>query len=95
MLRPLLSGSAAYAPALLALVVTGSVLAARSHRVGRYLLAAAAVFFVSLTLRTLDEPLCSVLPSGTHFLWHLLNAATLAILLVAAARHARPLPLRG
>ena len=95
MLRPLLSGSAAYAPALLALVVTGSVLAARSHRVGRYLLAAAAVFFVSLTLRTLDEPLCSVLPSGTHFLWHLINAATLAILLVAAARHARPLPLRG
>jgi hypothetical protein len=93
--RPLLAGSAAYLPALLALLVTGSILARRPHPAGRYLLAAGAVFLASLTLRTLDGPLCPTLPFGTHFLWHLLNAATLTILLVAAARHARPLPLRA
>jgi hypothetical protein len=34
----------------------------------------------------LDARLCDSLPLGTHFLWHLLNGAVLAILLVAMAR---------
>jgi hypothetical protein len=95
LLRPLLSGSAAYVPAFLALGATGTMLSLRSQPTGRYLLAAAGVFLISLVFRTIDQPLCSVFPAGTHFLWHLLNAATLAILLVAAGRHVRPLPSRG
>jgi hypothetical protein len=30
---------------------------------------------------------CAVVPIGTHFMWHLLNATMLALLLGAAARH--------
>ena len=36
-------------------------------------------FFVSLTLRTVDLPLCGQFPMGTHFAWHLLNAVVLFI----------------
>lgn len=58
----------------LAIRLTG---AAESRRFGTLLLWTAALFAVSLTLRTLDDPLCGDLPLGTHFLWHCLNAAVL------------------
>lgn len=35
------------------------------------------LFAVSLTMRTLDSPLCDDIPIGTHFLWHVLNACVL------------------
>ncbi|GIF71293.1 hypothetical protein [Asanoa siamensis] len=63
-----------YLPALLGLAAFAAAL--RSH----LLTAAAAVFAASLTLRTLDEPLCAHLPSGTHWLWHVLNAAVLTLI---------------
>jgi len=89
-LRPLLSGSAGYVPALLAMLAIGPLLAVRRHPAARYIVAAGLIFFVSLTLRTLDLPLCPAWPLGTHFLWHLLNATTLGILLFGALRHSSP-----
>ncbi|MFD1701512.1 ceramidase domain-containing protein [Methylopila henanensis] len=48
-----------------------------SHRTGRALLGAAALFAVSLGFRTVDGLACAYVPTGTHPLWHLLNAVTL------------------
>jgi hypothetical protein len=84
LLSPLIAGSAAYVPALLAMLVTGALLVAQRHSAGRPLLAAGGVFTVSLALRTLDLPLCDGISAGTHWLWHMLNALTLAVLLQAA-----------
>jgi hypothetical protein len=86
--RPLLGGSAGYLPALLAMLSVALLTWRAGHPAARWQLAAAGLFVLSLTLRTLDAPLCAALAAGTHFLWHLLNAATLATLLFAAARHA-------
>ncbi len=91
LLAPLISGSAAYVPALLAMLVCGGVLTAWRHPAGRYLLMAGGVFLVSLTVRTLDLPLCDAAPLGIHWAWHLLNAVTLAVLLKAAVAS----PMRG
>jgi hypothetical protein len=52
----------------------------------RLFAAAAVVFTVSLTLRTLDEPLCETLPIGTHYFWHVLNALTLYLVSLAMVR---------
>ncbi|WP_182086618.1 ceramidase domain-containing protein [Aureimonas sp. ME7] len=87
--EPLLGSSASYLPALLALGGIGAWLASRGSGAGRLLLLAAGVFAVSLTLRTLDGPLCAAWPLGTHFLWHILNAATLTLCLLAAIRFPR------
>ncbi|KQT64428.1 MULTISPECIES: ceramidase domain-containing protein [unclassified Aureimonas] len=92
-LEPALGGSAAYAPALLALFGLGGWLVATGRRPGRLVLGAGLVFAVSLTLRTLDGPLCASVPIGTHFLWHILNAATLGLLLLAAVRQG-PRPVK-
>jgi hypothetical protein len=82
-LRPLLRGSAAYVPALGVMLLVGAAMVARRHAAAPFVLAAGAVFCLSLTLRTLDLPLCGRVPVGTHFWWHLLNAVTLGLLLFA------------
>ena len=51
---------------------------------------ATAVFAVSLTARTLDAPLCDTWPTGTHFLWHCLNAVVLALVALATDRLVAP-----
>lgn len=69
-----------YLPALLGLLGFGVAIrwtAPDAAGSGRRLLLAAAVFVVSLTLRTVDGPLCGAFPLGTHFLWHCLNATVL------------------
>ncbi|MDG4833403.1 ceramidase domain-containing protein [Solwaraspora sp. WMMD1047] len=70
-----------YLPALLGLVGLGVAVRYTARppapRVAGLLLRAAAVFALSLTLRTLDEPLCGQFPVGSHFLWHILNAVVL------------------
>jgi hypothetical protein len=61
--------------------------------------AATGLFAVSLVLRQLDGPLCPAWPLGTHFGWHLCNAAVLYLLVRAATRRvieqraAQPLPV--
>jgi hypothetical protein len=87
-----LNGSAGYSPAFGAMALTGAMLALRSHPAWRYVLGAAAVFLVSLMFRTVDLEWCDWTRAfghvaGTHFLWHLLNAVTLYLLLVGAIRH--------
>jgi hypothetical protein len=68
-----------YLPALLGLVGIGVALRLRPdlRRYGVLLLRASAVFAVSLTARTLDRPLCTHVPTGTHFIWHVFNAVVL------------------
>ncbi|TXM74234.1 hypothetical protein FV226_06790 [Methylobacterium sp. WL12] len=85
----LTNGSIDYLPAVLALV--GVALGLRGvgdpAATGRRLVALAALFSVSLALRTADRGVCALVPVGTHFLWHVLNAAVLYGLVVAAVRH--------
>ncbi|MEO0730838.1 MAG: ceramidase domain-containing protein [Pseudomonadota bacterium] len=84
------NGSAAYFPALIALLLIGGILILRGHGAGGFVLGAGLVFAVSLTLRTLDRDTCGDTivtgygPLGTHFGWHTLNAVLLYLLLRAA-----------
>jgi hypothetical protein len=84
----ILNGSIAYLPALLALIV---VARAARGRARRGLELAVMIFTVSLALRTVDLSICDTFPLGTHFLWHLLNATVLYVLLrtAIAAGHAQ------
>ena len=80
--REVLNGSTGYFPALGALLVIGWLL--RDSAQGRAMLIAAAIFVVSLALRIVDLDICDALPVGTHFLWHILNAVLLYLLLRGA-----------
>lgn len=75
---PGFSISAFYWPLPLLIAAYGLLLLRRSKRLGRGLLTGAAILTVSLVFRSLDEPTCAATHIGTHFLWHILNAAMLA-----------------
>jgi len=87
--KPCLNGSVGYLPALAALIVIGMVLVERHHRAGPYVVWAAAIFAISIVFRTVDLSFCNQVvidgrSVGTHFIWHLLNALVLFLLLRAS-----------
>lgn len=82
--RTTLNGAAGYLPALAALVVLGLMM--RERPAGRAMLLAAGLFTASLILRIVDLDVCGTLPVGTHFLWHILNAAVIYTVLRGAIR---------
>ncbi len=87
-LGPLIGSTASYAPALLAMLATGLLLVRKNSVASTRLLTAALIFGLSMNFRAFDAPLCDAFPQGTHFIWHLLNALTL-FLLMRTLIHAR------
>lgn len=81
--RGFLNGSGGYLPALFAILAVGGLLVSRKPRIGGLLLLSGVVFVVSVTMRSVDMAACDSIAIGTHFLWHVLNALTLYVLLVA------------
>jgi hypothetical protein len=88
--------SVGYFPAALALMAVGVALIgssqSRRRDAGRALLLAGGLFIVSLIFRTMDQAICAAWPLGTHFIWHVLNAAVLFILTAAAIRFRAAVP---
>lgn len=84
---PGLGSSASYAPVPLLILVYATLLRRRLPETARGLAIGAGILIVSLTFRTLDQPLCGALPFGTHFLWHVLNALMLGWMIEVWRRH--------
>jgi hypothetical protein len=63
-------------PGALGLVLFTAILALRGDPSWRALAVAAASFAVAMVFHRADRPLCDVVPTGTHFLWHLFSGIT-------------------
>lgn len=74
-----MNGSMAYAPALAGLLILSTLLAVRGQAGAQWLALSAAIFCVSIALRSLDLAACPAWPLGTHWAWHLLNGAVLLL----------------
>ena len=85
-----LNGSLQYLPALVALIAFSVITAVRSHPARWMILAATLTFSLSLVMRTIDHSVCDLTGIGTHFMWHILNAVMVGILLVALVREYSP-----
>lgn len=79
----LINGSLIYLPALLVIILLGL----HRHREGKtergLLLIAALLFALSILLRTVDLVICDYLETGTHYLWHALNALVIYLVMRA------------
>lgn len=73
------------------LAVLAGMIAARGGRSRGRMLLPLGVFCLSLTLRQLDHAAATLIPFGTHFLWHLLNSVVLYLLYRGFAPTARTL----
>lgn len=83
-----LGSSAGYVPVPVLILIYAVLLRRRTPATARGLVIGVAILTLSLTFRTLDEPLCDALPLGTHFLWHILNAIMLGWMIEVLRRHA-------
>lgn len=83
----MLSASAGYLPVVVLIAGYAVVLARRAPETARGLALGAGLLFVSITLRSLDMPLCESWPIGTHFAWHLLNGLLLGWMIEVYRRH--------
>ncbi|WP_432720518.1 ceramidase domain-containing protein [Jeongeupia wiesaeckerbachi] len=85
-----LNGSVFYLPTGLCLVLLAWAHRRHAPALAQALWQGVAIFGVSLTLRSIDNALCTSWPLGTHFAWHLLNAWLLGRLTLALIAHASP-----
>jgi hypothetical protein len=76
-----LNGSGQYAPALIALGSITAVAWWRRSPARRPLLGATGLFVGALAFRSIDLRICAQLPTGTHFLWHLLLGVMVGMIL--------------
>ncbi len=90
-----LGSSAAYAPVPVLIVGFTVVLWHKAPATAWGLALGAAIFIVSLIFRTIDMPVCAGFPLGTHFIWHLLNAAMLEVMIEVYCRHLRAAQGKG
>ncbi|MCR8726709.1 ceramidase [Frigidibacter sp. ROC022] len=86
-LIPGIGSSAAYAPVPALILAYALALVRRAPRTAVRLGLGAAMLIVSITFRSLDAPLCPHWPTGTHFLWHLLNGLMLGWMIETWRRH--------
>ncbi len=84
---PILGVSAGYLPVAVLIALYGVILQTRLPNLARGLWIGAGLLLVSITLRSLDIPLCDALPMGTHFAWHILNAIMLGWMIEIYRRH--------
>ncbi|SHI39676.1 ceramidase domain-containing protein [Wenxinia saemankumensis] len=84
---PVLGENAAYLGIWALILGWGLGLRGMGLAAGRGLLIAAVILGLSILLRALDGRLCGSLSIGTHWLWHLLNAAALWWMIEVRRRH--------
>jgi hypothetical protein len=75
------NGSEVYLPVLIALVTFGMTLLYKRAEISSLFLKASTVFTLSLALRSIDNVICTSIPIGSHFLWHLLNSYLIYVLI--------------
>lgn len=84
---PGLGSSAGYAPVPVLILLFAMLMRHRDPATARGLALGAGILILSLTFRTLDEPLCTAVPLGTHFMWHILNGLMLGWMIEVWRRH--------
>ena len=84
---PFFGISAVYWPVPLLIAAYGILLRGRAPETARGLLMGAGILCLSLVARSLDEPLCGLIPMGTHIWWHILNAIMLGWMIEVLRRH--------
>jgi len=87
----LLNGTVMYLPTYFTLVLLMAAVVKRSQHLGKVFLGVVLVWTASLLFRTYDMEWCDQFHSGTHFLWHTLNAFVLYRLLLVLIQHRTPL----
>ena len=76
-----------YIPILVLITLYSLILYKKFPYLSRGLAMGALLLTISMFARSVDLPLCETIPTGTHFLWHVINAIMLAWMIEVYRRH--------
>ena len=76
-----------YIPILILITLYSLILYKKFPYLSRGLAMGALLLTISMFARSVDLPLCEIIPTGTHFLWHVINAIMLAWMIEVYRRH--------
>ncbi len=79
--------SVQYIPVAILIFIYSGLLRKSDPNLSRGLFIGASILGLSIIFRTIDEPFCSILSVGTHFVWHILNAIMLSWMIEILRRH--------
>lgn len=82
-----LNDSIGYLSSMIALIMIAVYLYLKARPSSTHFMMAAIIGVVSLFCRAIDREICPMLPIGSHFLWHMLNATLIYILLKQLVRN--------
>ena len=82
-----LNDSIGYLSSMIALIMIAVHLHLKARPSSQYFMLAAITGVCSLFCRAIDKAICPMLPVGSHFVWHVLNATLLYILLKQLIRN--------
>lgn len=82
-----LNDSIGYLSSMIALIMIAVYLHLKARPSSSHFMLAAIIGVTSLFCRAIDREVCDIFPLGTHFLWHILNAVLLYILLKQIIRN--------
>lgn len=82
-----LNDSIGYLSTMIALIMIAVHLHLRARPSSSHFMLAALIGVVSLFCRAVDREVCALLPTGSHFLWHIFNATLIFILLKQLIRN--------
>jgi hypothetical protein len=82
-----LNDSIGYLSSMIALIMIAVYLHLKARPSSSHFMLAAIIGVTSLFSRAIDREVCDMFPFGTHFLWHILNAVLLYILLKQIIRN--------
>lgn len=84
-----IGGTAGYAPVPTLILIYAFLLRRREPMLACGFVIGAGILLLSMTMRTIDEPLCNLIPMGTHYWWHILNAIMLGWMIEVYLRFLR------
>ena len=87
--RTLLNGSIQYIPTLILLFAVTTYCSIKKFTPTSEFLTATITFTIAITCRSIDDKICTSLPIGTHFLWHILNGVTMYYVMKGIIRSAK------
>ena len=76
-----------YIPILILITLYSLILYKKFPYLSRGLAMGALLLTISMFARSVDLPLCETISTGTHFLWHVINAIMLAWMIEVYRRH--------
>ena len=79
--------SVQYIPVAILIFIYSGLLRKSEPNLSCGLFIGASILCLSIIFRTIDEPFCSTLSVGTHFVWHILNAIMLSWMIEILRRH--------